>query len=109
MQEDRAGMQKDSYAHAHPLPTPPPQAGEGADRVRRSLNFTPHEQWHRLHLHHHPPAREERRERVCRLNGFHFTGITSSAAWRGEIASGAKSSTATAAATAAAAARSSFA
>jgi hypothetical protein len=29
-------MQKDSYAHAYPLPTPPPQAGEGADRVCRS-------------------------------------------------------------------------
>src|SRR5215211_1120061 len=28
------GMQKDSCAQAHPLPTPPPQAGEGADRVR---------------------------------------------------------------------------
>src|SRR5262245_29439232 len=37
MQRDRGGMQKDSYAHAHPLPTPPPQAGEGADRVRRAL------------------------------------------------------------------------
>jgi itaconate CoA-transferase len=28
------GTQKDSCAQAHPLPTPPPQAGEGADRVR---------------------------------------------------------------------------
>jgi itaconate CoA-transferase len=28
------GMQKDSCVDAHPLPTPPPQAGEGADRAR---------------------------------------------------------------------------
>jgi itaconate CoA-transferase len=28
------GTQKDSCVQAHPLPTPPPQAGEGADRVR---------------------------------------------------------------------------
>src|SRR5262249_7394963 len=75
----------------------------------RLAHSTPYERWRRLypHLHHHPPAREERRERVCRLNGFHFTAATGSAAdWRGEIASGAKSSTATAAATASAAARS---
>src|SRR5215510_14646027 len=30
MQQDREGMQTGSYAHAYPLPTPPPQAGEGA-------------------------------------------------------------------------------
>ena len=33
MQRDRGGMQKDSYAHAYPLPNPPPQAGEGAHRI----------------------------------------------------------------------------
>jgi hypothetical protein len=26
-------MQQDSCVHAHPLPTPPPQAGEAADRA----------------------------------------------------------------------------
>jgi hypothetical protein len=30
------GMQQGSCVRAHPLPTPPPQAGEGADRVCRS-------------------------------------------------------------------------
>src|SRR5262249_39438267 len=30
------GMRSDGSVKAHPLPTPPPQAGEGADRVRRS-------------------------------------------------------------------------
>jgi hypothetical protein len=33
MQQDRGEMQRHSYAHAHPLPNSPPQAGEGADRV----------------------------------------------------------------------------
>src|SRR5262245_57024091 len=71
-----------------PPPHPSPASGGGC-RPSSSLA-----RWHHLHLHlhlrlrlhHHPPAREERRERVCRLNGFHFTGITSAAAWRVEMA-----------------------
>ena len=38
------GVQNVSCAQAHPLPNPPPQAGEGADRVRRSLISNRHEQ-----------------------------------------------------------------
>src|SRR5262245_65518065 len=90
MQQDRGGMQKDSYAHLTPSPPLPRKRGrEQTEFVAR--RFTPHQQWHHLHLHHHPPAREERRERVCRLNGFHFTAATGSAAdWRGDKASRAK-------------------
>src|SRR5262245_63504556 len=88
-----------------PPPHPSPASGGGSRPSSSLVQLHLHP-----HLHHHPPAREERRERVCRLNGFHFTAATGSAAdWRGESASGAKSSTATASATASAAARSSFA
>jgi hypothetical protein len=31
-------MRQGSRVHAHPLPTPPPQAGEGADRVYGSVS-----------------------------------------------------------------------
>src|SRR5262249_51186147 len=34
--EERGGVRQDSWVQAHPLPNPPPLAGEGADRVRRS-------------------------------------------------------------------------
>src|SRR5262249_53724303 len=34
--EERGGMRQDSSVQAHPLPNPPPLAGEGADRVRCS-------------------------------------------------------------------------
>src|SRR5262249_60162410 len=36
MQQDRFDLHKGTCAHTPPLPNPPPQAGEGADRVRRS-------------------------------------------------------------------------
>src|SRR2546427_6269005 len=105
-------------------PTPalradPPHKGEGKmEFAARAVALTA-SACHHLHLHlhlrrhHRPPHRsrttEEAAARGWRLKGFHFSGTGSVAAWRGESASGAKSSTATAAATASAAARSSFA
>src|SRR6516165_2840899 len=101
-----------------PPPHPSPASGGGSRPssplalVQLRTNAASPDTWHHLHLHHRPPQRSrtaaEAAGRALRLNGFHFSG-TGSADWRGESASGAKSSTATAAATAAAAARSSFA
>jgi hypothetical protein len=60
MQQDQLDLYEDSCAYAHPLPSPPPQAGEGADRVRRSLI----------------PTRNLLRTTVVRYSGFSFAALT---------------------------------
>jgi hypothetical protein len=53
-----SGHEKDCCVHAHPLPTPPPQAGEGADRVRGSGRAPKHRV---VRLHITPPRSAWRR------------------------------------------------
>src|SRR5262249_60940982 len=85
-----------------PSPPLPRERGREQTEFGARADFTPRER-HRLHLglHHHPHPRLHQRPpqrsraavaaaRALRLNGFHFSGTGSAAAWRGAVASGAE-------------------